>query len=123
MEDDTDIAHDYPTKEQVPSRTPKRIRALQFGLASPADIAAQSVVTVNDRFSYDLNVAREPGKPRVVTKYGPLDERLGTSSKGGICATCQLGLKECNGHFGQVKLALPAFHYGYLKKIMEVLSC
>ncbi|KAK4900819.1 DNA-directed RNA polymerase III subunit C1 (rpo31) [Elasticomyces elasticus] len=119
MDDDPD----YITKEQVVSRPPKRIRALQFGLASPADIAAQSVVNVTDRNLYDHSKDRAPGEARTVTEYGPLDTRLGTSSKAGHCKTCGLGLKECNGHFGQVKLALPAFHYGYLKKIMEVLSC
>jgi len=28
-------------------------------------------------------------------------------------------MKDCNGHFGYVKLSLPAFHVGYLKKIIE----
>jgi len=31
-------------------------------------------------------------------------------------------LKNCNGHFGHVKLALPAFHIGYFKKIIDVLQ-
>jgi DNA-directed RNA polymerase beta' subunit len=26
------------------------------------------------------------------------------------CATCGLGLKDCAGHFGVVKLPLPVFH-------------
>ncbi|KAK3678902.1 DNA-directed RNA polymerase III subunit C1 (rpo31) [Recurvomyces mirabilis] len=122
----TTLVDDFPDitpKEQVLSLTPKRISALQFGIASPADIVAQSVVTVNDRNLYDNNVAREAGKPRTITRYGPLDEKLGTSSKSGTCETCGMGLKECNGHFGQIKLALPAFHYGYLKKIIECLHC
>ncbi|TKA40769.1 hypothetical protein B0A54_08039 [Friedmanniomyces endolithicus] len=118
-----DEDQDYPSKEQVLSRPPKRICALQFGLASPADIAAQSVVTVSDRALYDVVKDRKPGEPRAVTKHGPLDDKLGTSNKSGVCGTCARGLKECNGHFGQVKLALPAFHYGYLRKIIEVLSC
>ncbi|KAK5105839.1 hypothetical protein LTR62_001969 [Meristemomyces frigidus] len=119
----TDDGPDFVPKEQVLSLTPKRIKALQFGIASPADIVAQSVVTVNDRNLYDLSTARQPGQPRIVTKNGPLDEKLGTSNKSGACETCGMGLKECNGHFGQIKLALPAFHYGYLKKIIECLHC
>ncbi|KAK5114578.1 hypothetical protein LTR85_010155 [Meristemomyces frigidus] len=112
---------DYATKEQVLDQLPKRISALQFGILSPAEIVSQSVLSVLDRNVYD--VGSQPGKPRSLTKHGPNDERLGTSSKNGTCGTCGQGLKECNGHFGHVKLALPVFHYGYLKKIIEVLNC
>lgn len=31
-------------------------------------------------------------------------------------------MQKCNGHFGYVKLALPAMHIGYLKKIITVLQ-
>ncbi|EMC92129.1 hypothetical protein BAUCODRAFT_78328 [Baudoinia panamericana UAMH 10762] len=112
-----------PAKEQVVSATPKRIGALQFGLCSPQNIVAQSVVNINDRNLYDLEADRETGKGRPLTKHGPLDEKLGTSGKNSLCQTCGLGLKECNGHFGHVKLTLPALHYGYMKKIVDVLSC
>ena len=108
------------TKEQVLDQPPRRIKALQFGLLSPQEIVSQSVVNVLDRHLYDLSTA--PGQKRNVTKHGPLDERLGTSAKNGTCETCGQGLKECNGHFGHVRLALPAFHYGYIKKTMEVMN-
>ena len=107
--------------EQVVDNIPKRIAALQFGLLSPKEIQAQSVVQILDRNLYDLTTT--PGEKRVITEYGPLDSRLGTSAKNGTCATCGQGLKECNGHFGHIKLALPAFHYGYIKKIMDVMNC
>lgn len=116
-----EFAEDFVPKEQVIDQVPKRIKALQFGLLSPQDIAAQSVVTTKDRNLYDL--ATTPGAPRTLTRNGPLDPRLGTSAKSGICETCGLGLKECNGHFGYLKLALPCFHYGYLKRIIEALNC
>ncbi len=48
---------------------------------------------------------------------------MGISSKRGVCGTCGEGLDKCNGHFGHIKLALPAFHVGYLKHIIEVLNC
>jgi len=44
-----------------------------------------------------------------------IESTQGTSSKTGICDTCGEGLQNCNGHFGHVRLALPAFHIGYLK--------
>lgn len=115
-------AHDeYNGKEQVLDRPPKRIKSLQFGILSPQEIVAQSVVNVVDRNLYDLD--RPVGKPRKATTDGPLDPRLGTSGKVDSCITCEQGLKGCNGHFGHVRLALPAFHYGYFKKIIETLNC
>ena len=112
---------DFTTKEQVVDNVPKRIKSLQFGLLSPPDVIAQSVVNVADRNLYDLALTQ--GGPRTITKHGPLDSRLGTSMKNGQCGTCGQGLKECNGHFGHVKLALPCFHYGYLKRIIEAMNC
>ena len=47
---------------------------------------------------------------RTPTPEGVLDARLGVSNKRSRCATCGLGLKECAGHFGFVKLPLPVFH-------------
>ena len=50
------------------------------------------------------------------------DTMQGTSSKGGKCATCQDSLQNCTGHFGHVRLPLPAFHVGYLRFIMSILQ-
>jgi len=72
-------------------------------------------VEVSDRHVYDIG----NGSDRHITKHGPLDPRLGTSSRGSLCETCNREMKDCNGHFGYVKLSLPAFHVGYLKKIIE----
>jgi len=72
-------------------------------------------VEVSDRHVYDIG----NGSDRPITKHGPLDPRLGTSSRGSLCETCNREMKDCNGHFGYVKLSLPAFHVGYLKKIIE----
>lgn len=46
----------------------------------------------------------------------------GTSSKAGICTTCDLPLQHCSGHFGHVRLPLPVFHIGYLKYIIATLQ-
>ena len=80
----------------------------------------QSVVEVADRHAYDTPT--NDGL-RTVTRHGPLDKRMGTSSNAVKCDTCHRQLKDCNGHFGYVKLALPAFHVGFLKKIIEILHC
>lgn len=31
-------------------------------------------------------------------------------------------MQVCNGHFGHVKLVLPAFHVGYFKRIISILQ-
>jgi DNA-directed RNA polymerase III subunit RPC1 len=81
----------------------------------------QAVLEVSDRNVYDpvLN----PDNTRRVTDHGPLDRHMGISAKGILCSTCGEVVEKCNGHFGHIKLALPAFHVGYLKHIIEVLNC
>ena len=116
-----DPIDDVVTKEQVVDHVPKRIKSIKFGLLGATGIVAQSVTAVEDRNLFD--VGSSPGRPRTLTRRGPLDPRLGISSKSGRCATCGQGLGGCNGHFGHVKLALPCFHYGYLKRIIETLNC
>jgi DNA-directed RNA polymerase III subunit RPC1 len=111
------------TKDQVSTAVPKRIKALNFGLLSPQDIVSQSVLSVTDRNLFTLDDNPKAAVRRHITRHGPNDERLGTSTKAGLCGTCGKGLKECNGHFGHVRLALPCFHYGYMKKTIDVLSC
>lgn len=106
-------------KEQVVDNVPKKIKELQFGVLTHQDIVKQSVVEITSRNVYDIGST--PGAKRTLTAHGPLDPRLGTSSKTGFCSQCNEDLKNCNGHFGHVRLALPAFHIGYFKKIIEIL--
>lgn len=47
---------------------------------------------------------------------------MGVSGKRDTCATCGEQLQTCNGHFGHVRLVLPAFHVGYFKKIIQILQ-
>lgn len=76
----------------------------------------QGVVEVCDRELYNLQQERAP------KEYGPLDTRMGISMKTGHCQTCGEPLQTCNGHFGYIKLALPALHVGFLKMIITVLQ-
>lgn len=107
-------------KAQVVDRVPKRIKEMQFGILSNEQIVKQAVIEVSNRNVYDLGSS---GNTRTVTANGPMDRRMGTSAKGVKCSTCDQELKDCNGHFGHIKLALPAFHVGYLKMIIQVLQC
>ncbi|KAH7115917.1 hypothetical protein B0J11DRAFT_618316 [Dendryphion nanum] len=108
-------------KQQVVDKTPARIKHIQFGIFSNRDIVNQAVLEVSDRNVYDLTPTPDNTRPH--TTNGPMDDRMGISIKTGRCKTCNEDLDNCNGHFGHIKLALPAFHVGYLKQIIEVLHC
>ncbi|KAL8862449.1 MAG: hypothetical protein Q9178_000946 [Gyalolechia marmorata] len=103
-------------KEQVVDFLPKRIKELSFGIPSSQDIINQSVLEVCDRELFDLARDRAP------KVHGPLDPRMGISSKHGTCETCGETLQQCNGHFGVIKLVLPAFHIGYFRLTMAILQ-
>lgn len=103
-------------KEQVVDKIPKRFKELKFGIQSTRDIVNQGVLEVSDRLLYDI----EKGRRQVPN--GAVDPRLGVSNKTDRCATCGEGLQNCNGHFGHVRLALPAFHIGYLKLVISILQ-
>ncbi|KAI1142603.1 beta and beta-prime subunits of DNA dependent RNA-polymerase [Hypoxylon sp. FL0543] len=105
-----------PVKHQVVDKLPKKIKQIKFGIQSNQDIVNQAVIEVSDRTMYDIGRGREP------TQHGPLDKRLGTSSKTGICSTCGLRLQDCTGHFGHIRLPLPAFHIGYIKFTITILQ-
>ncbi|KAL2178310.1 uncharacterized protein P884DRAFT_198010 [Thermothelomyces heterothallicus CBS 202.75] len=105
-------------KEQLVDQLPKRFKALKFGIQSHQDIVSQGVLEVSDNLLYDVE------NRRTAFPHGPLDPRLGTSStnRESKCSTCHLGLQECPGHFGHVRLPLPVFHIGYLKYIQATLQ-
>lgn len=54
---------------------------------------------------------------------GANDQRLGLGMPKGYCKTCALDQSSCPGHFGEIPLNLPCFHPGYLKKVIQILSC
>ncbi|KAJ5797450.1 DNA-directed RNA polymerase III subunit RPC1 [Penicillium pulvis] len=103
-------------KAQVIDRTPKIIKELKFGVLTKNDIVEQAAVEVSDRKFFDLENGRK------VVSNGPLDTRMGISGKVATCATCGLNSKDCNGHFGHVRLVLPAFHVGYFKRVIGILQ-
>jgi DNA-directed RNA polymerase III subunit RPC1 len=103
------------------SRRADSSRAHINSTSSNQDIVNQAVLEVSDRNVYDLTPNAD--NTRALTANGPMDPLMGVSAKGLVCTTCGEKLDKCNGHFGHIKLALPAFHVGYLKHIIEVLNC
>ncbi|KAK4229305.1 DNA-directed RNA polymerase III subunit RPC1 [Podospora fimiseda] len=105
-------------KEKVIDQTPKRFKALQFGIPSHQEIVHQGVLEVSDPLLYDVANDRKPFPNSL------LDPRMGTSKtdRESKCATCNQGLQDCPGHFGHIRLPLPVFHIGYLKYIQATLQ-
>ncbi|KAL7620403.1 DNA-directed RNA polymerase II core subunit rpo21 [Parahypoxylon ruwenzoriense] len=93
----------------------KTVQEIQFGLLSPEEIKAMSVVHV----LYPETMDETRTKPRLL---GLNDPRLGSVDRQFKCATCLENMSECPGHFGHIELAKPVFHPGFLKKIKKILE-
>ena len=104
-------------KEVVVDVAPKCIKGLEFSALSAKEIVAQSEVEVISRDFYEREKT-----PRLAKSGGVLDPKMGISSNSNECSTCQGNLASCHGHFGHVRLALPVFHVGYFKSIIQVLQ-
>ncbi|KAI4290981.1 DNA-directed RNA polymerase III subunit RPC1 [Pancytospora philotis] len=92
------------------------IKQISFSVLTPAQIRGMSVVNVGSKMLYDIGTRRP-------CPNGPLDLRLGVSTKAGTCETCGESLQKCSGHFGHIDLPLPVYHIGFLKTIVHVLGC
>ena len=99
-----------------PSSAPlKTIQEVQFGLLSPEEIKAMSVVHVE----YPETLDEQRQTPR---EKGLSDPKLGTIDKSQVCATCFEGEQDCPGHFGHIELASAVFHIGFISKIKKLLE-
>ncbi|KAJ3084695.1 hypothetical protein HDU99_007311 [Rhizoclosmatium hyalinum] len=105
------------SKETITDSLPKRVKQLEFGVFSAQDSKKLSVIELHEPNLFDLS---KPGRPPA--RFGVLDRRMGVADKVEKCETCGLGLQDCVGHFGVVRLALPVFHIGYFKLMITVLQ-
>jgi len=118
-----------PSNVVQPKLPYKQIASITFQSLTPAQIRKLSHIQLvnrdmydtssNSKFSDSLGMGGGLGQPM---PYGVLDKRLGTSMKKERCGTCGLGVLECVGHWGFVKLELPLFHFGYFKSTLEILQ-
>jgi DNA-directed RNA polymerase III subunit RPC1 len=120
--DEDENFHLYPMagrqpKEQFVDTTPMRIGALGFGAMSAEEIEDQATFEVWDEDLYDFSSGT-----KTTARNGPLDARLGATSKTELCETCGLDQKACNGHWGVIKLFYPCFHIGFLAFIIDILN-
>ncbi|KAH7390937.1 hypothetical protein DE146DRAFT_618562 [Phaeosphaeria sp. MPI-PUGE-AT-0046c] len=101
-----------PVQSKCPLRT---IKEIQFGLLSPEEIKAMSVVHI----IYPETMDETNSKPR---EQGLNDPKLGTIDRMYSCATCKEDIQVCPGHFGHIELATPVFHVGFVVKIKKILE-
>lgn len=94
---------------------PKEISQVKFELMRGSEARRISVAQICSRDLY-LEDSKAPAPS------GPLDLRLGPSTKNSACLTCREGMAACNGHFGHIDLALPVFHPGLLKQVHRILQ-
>ena len=101
-----------PAVSKCPLRT---IKEIQFGLLSPEEIKAMSVVHIiyPETMDETLTKPREGGLNDPL--MGPIDQRA-------QCKTCGQLLTECPGHFGHIELAKPVYHPGFIKKVKKILE-
>ncbi|CAK0820611.1 unnamed protein product [Prorocentrum cordatum] len=90
-----------------------QVDAVHFTALDSDEIARYARAEVLNTQLYDGS-----GKPHAL---GPLDQRMGSSSKNGYCATCGLDREQCVGHFGHVRLALPVYHVGFVRQVLNIL--
>lgn len=86
-----------------------------FGLMSSDEIRQQAHIHVVHKNLYQPDT-------RMPIAYGVLDHHMGTSEKENPCQTCQQPLSDCVGHYGFIDLALPVFHVGYFRAIINILQ-
>lgn len=79
------------------------------------DLLRQSVVEVINQGTFEALT----GTP---VEDGVMDPKLGALSKNKVCTTCGFSFRDCMGHFGHIELAVPVFHVGYFKHMMQVLN-
>ena len=91
----------------------KKIDEIDFGLMSPEDIRAMSVVTVETPDTYE-----DDGFP---IEKGLMDPRLGVIDPSLVCRTCGFRGGDCQGHFGSIELARPVIHIGFGDDIHKIL--
>ena len=91
----------------------KKIEKINFGLMSPEDIRAMSVVTVETPDTYE-----DDGFP---IEKGLMDPRLGVIDPSLVCRTCGFRGGDCQGHFGSIELARPVIHIGFGDVIHKIL--
>jgi DNA-directed RNA polymerase II subunit RPB1 len=91
------------------------INGIQFGIYSPEEVLAKSVVNIYVDTLYDSN-----GDPRINGLY---DQRMGNTEPRIKCKSCEQTYINCPGHFGHIELPKPVFNLQFEQWIVKILRC
>ena len=91
------------------------INGIQFGIYSPEEVLAKSVVHIFVDTLYDSN-----GDPRINGLY---DQRMGNTEPRIKCKSCEQTYINCPGHFGHIELPKPVFNLQFEQWIVKILRC
>lgn len=101
-------------QESYSSAPLRTVKEIQFGLFSPEEVRAISVLKISTADTFD-----EKGQPILNGLNSPL---LGSVDRNNMCQTCHEGMSDCPGHFGHIELAKPVFNIAFLGRIKKVLE-
>lgn len=97
------------------NEAPMRIKAIQFSIMSPQEMASAAHIEVtNPKLYEELDRSQVRG--------GLLDPRLGAINKRDECETCHRNMQDCIGHCAFIRLRLPVFHAGFFKATVQFLQ-
>lgn len=96
--------------------TTRKFKGVQFGFYSKEEILSLASVEVKNMVSFD-----EFKNPISGGLYDP-KMGVGPYDKFGKCPTCSKSEKDCQGHFGYVKLILPIYNLFLMKTLEKILK-
>ena len=73
-----------------------------------------SIIEINNTTLYDNQTP---------ANNGLRDEKLGITSRKGVCKTCNKTWKDCPGHWGYLDLGVSLYHPGWADIIYRTLKC
>lgn len=104
----------YSTMASSNKAPPARLRGVQFGLLTDAEIRNQAVLEVNEATLHTRGCTKAGG---------PADARFGSSSRFMLCGHCKQGVDACPGHTGFIAFPYPMPHVGFCAYLQKVINC
>ena len=100
----------------MPTADIAEVKTVRFGVFSPSDIRAYSVVTIDA----GGGEAIPGGKPITSSLVDPL---MGPHDKNGDCGTCHGNMEACPGHYGCIEFEEPMYQVGFVEMVLDILRC
>ena len=96
------------------------IQCIELNIFGNTEVKSYSVVSKEDSLGIIHPETHDNNEPK---RRGLIDLRLGITDNSHTCATCNLKMNECPGHFGHTEFAEEVIHWGFKDYIKGVLGC